>query len=200
MNCSLCNLCYHFNCTSLTLADYKYFKSSSLGLTCQIWCQSTFPFHSIDNKELVKLSNNSNLSCLCSKYSVNAILEDLPVLHTTSNIDNIPHLSYSDPESNTPSKVNFNCFDIHKFHSSPEISSCSNKAFSFLNCNMRSVQANFNNLVQLLNDLNYPFYIISLSETWLNRSNEQISNLDLPGYSFLSLNHYKKGRWSWYVY
>ena len=39
--------------------------------------------------------------------------------------------------------------------------------------------------MQLLNDLNYPFNIISLSETWL-RSNEQISNLDLPGYSFLS--------------
>ena len=150
--------------------------------------QSTFPFHSNDDKELVKLSYNSNLSCLCSKHSVNAILEDLPLLHTTSNIGNIPQLSNSDPESNTPSKVNFNYFDIHKFHSSPEISSCSNKAFSFLNCNMRSVQANFNNPVQLLNDLNYPFHIISLSETWLNRSNEQISNLDLPGYSFLSLS------------
>lgn len=91
--------------------------------------QSTFPFHSIDDKELVKLSYNSNLSCLCSKHRVNAILEDLPVLHTTSNIGNIPQLSNSDPESNTPSKVNFNYFDIHKFHSSPEISSCSNKAF-----------------------------------------------------------------------
>ena len=40
--------------------------------------------------------------------------------------------------------------------------------------------------MQLLNDLNYPFHIISLLETWLNRSNEQISNLDLLGYSFLS--------------
>ena len=78
--CSLCNFCYHFNCTSLTLADYKYFKSSSLGWTCQICSQSTFPFHSIEDNELVKLSYNSNLSCLCSKNSVNAILEDLPVL------------------------------------------------------------------------------------------------------------------------
>ena len=95
-------------------------------------------------------------------------------------------LSNSDPESNTPSKVNFNYFDIHKFHSSPEISSCSNKAYSLLNCNIRSIQANFDNLVQFLNDLNYPFNIISLSETWLNRANEQISKLDLPGYSFLS--------------
>ena len=40
--------------------------------------------------------------------------------------------------------------------------------------------------MQLLNDLNYPFHIISLLETWLNRSNEQISNLDLLCYSFLS--------------
>ena len=167
MICSLCNLCYHFNCTSLTLADYKYFKSSSLGWTCQICSQSTFPFHSIEDNELVKLSYNSNLSCLCSKNSVNAILEDLPVLQTISNIGNIPHLSNSDPESNTPSKVNFNYIDIHKFHCSPEINSCSNKAFSLLNCNIRSIQANFDNLEQFLNDLNYPFNIISLSETWI---------------------------------
>ena len=176
LKCSLYNLCYHLNFTCLTLADYKYFKSSTLGWTCQICCQSTFTFHSIDDKELVKLSYNSNLSWLCSKNSVNAILEDLPVLQTTPNIGNIPHLSNSDPESNTPSKVNFNY----------EISSCSNKAFSLLNCNIRSIQANFDNLMQLLNDLNYPFHIISLLETWLNRSNEQISNLDLLGYSFLS--------------
>lgn len=176
LKCSLYNLCYHLNCTCLTLADYKYFKSSTLGWTFQICCQSTFTFHSIDDKELVKLSYNSNLSWLCLKNSVNAILEDLPVLQTTSNIGNIPHLSNSDPESNTPSKVNFNY----------EISSCSNKAFSLLNCNIRSIQANFDNLMQLLNYLNYPFHIVSLLETWLNRSNEQISNLDLPGYSFLS--------------
>ena len=68
-----------------------------------------------------------------------------------SNIRNVPYLSNSDPESNTPTKVNFNYFDIHKFHSSPEINnSCSNKAFSLLNCNIRNIQANFDNLVQLL--------------------------------------------------
>ena len=94
-------------------------------------------------------------------------LQDLPVLQTVSNIGNIQHLSNSDPESNTPSKVNFNYFDIHKFHYSPENNSCSNKAFSLLNCNIRSIQANFDNLVQFLNDLNYPFNTISLSETWL---------------------------------
>ena len=139
----------------------------------------------IEDNELIKLSFNSNLSCLCSKNTVNAILEDLPMLQTISNIGNIPHFSNFDPKCNTPSKVNFNYFDLHKFHRSPEINTCSNKALSLLNCNIRSIQANFDNLVQLLNDLNYPFNIISLSETWL-RSNEQISNLDLPGYSFLS--------------
>ena len=107
------------------------------------------------------------------------------MLQTISNIGNIPHLSNFDPESNTPFKVNFNYFDIRKFHSSPEINSCSNKAFSLLNCNIRSIQANFDNLVQLLSDLNFPFDIISISETWL-RSSEQIANFDLPGYSFLS--------------
>ena len=121
LECSLCNLCYHFNYTSLTLADYKYFKSSSLGWTCQTCSKSIFPFHSVGDNELVKLSFNSKLSCLCSKNTVNAILEDLPMLQTISYIVNIPHLSNVDPECNTPSKVNFNYFDLHKFHSSPEI-------------------------------------------------------------------------------
>ena len=93
LKCSLCNFYYHFNCTSLTLPDYKYFKSSSLGWTCQTCSQSTFPFHSIEDNELVKLSYNSNLSCLCSKNSVNVILEDLPVLQAISNVGNIPHLA-----------------------------------------------------------------------------------------------------------
>ena len=185
LKCTLCNFYYHFNCTSLTLADYKYFKSSSLGWTCQTCSQSTVPFHAIEDNELVKLSYNSNLSCLSSKNSVNVILEGLLVLQTISNTVNIPHLFNFDLESNTPSKVNFNYFDIHKFNSSPEINSSSNKAFSLLNCDIRSIQANFDNLVQLLSDLNFPFNIISISETWL-RSSEQIANFDLPGYSFLS--------------
>ena len=190
LKCSLYNLCYHLNCTCLTLADYKYFKSSTLGWTCQICCQSTFTFHSIDDKELVKLSYNSNLSWLCSKNSVNAILEDLPVLQTTPNIGNIPHLSNSDPESNTPSKVNFNYVDIHKFHNSPEISSCSNKAFSLLNCNIRSIQANFDNLIQLLNDLNYPFHIISLLEHGLiDPMNKSLILICLATHSSLSPLH-----------
>ena len=105
MECSLCNLCYHFNCISLTLADYKYFKSSSLGWNCQTCSKSIFPFHSIEDNELVKLSFNSNLSCLCSKNTVSAILEDLPMLQTISNIGNIPHLSNFDPECNTPCAI-----------------------------------------------------------------------------------------------
>ena len=68
------------------------------------------------------------------------------------------------------------------------MNSCSNKAFSLLNCNIGStcIQANFDNIIQFLNDLNYPFNFTSLLKTWLNRSNDQISDLDLPGYSYLS--------------
>ena len=61
------------------------------------------------------------------------------MLQTISNIGNIPHLPNFDPECNTPSKVNFNYFDLHKFHSSPKINACSNKPLSPLNCNIRSI-------------------------------------------------------------
>ena len=128
----------HFHPQGLSSLCCNFWLLVGLGWTCQICSQSTFPFHSVEDNEFV-MSYNSNLS-------VN-ILEDLPVLHTISNIGNIPHLSNSDPESNTPSKVNVNYFDIHKFHCWPEIKSCSNKAFSLLSCIIRSIPANFDNLV-----------------------------------------------------
>jgi hypothetical protein len=69
-------------------------------------------------------------------------LNDLPMIHVSSVIDNIPYLSYVDPEVNVPSKVNFNYFKIEDFQDSIEIKNLS-KFFSILNCNIRSLRANF---------------------------------------------------------
>ena len=127
------------------------------------------------------------MNCLCSHKITNSNLEHLPTFQVTSEINNIPHLTNIDPEANIPSKVNFNYFNTHDFHCSPNLqSSNSQKSFSILNCNIRSIHVNYNNLTQMLHDLNYTFSIIGLSETWISATHNQSMNIDLPGYSFVS--------------
>ena len=165
----------------------KYIKSNNPEWICQLCISTVFPFNSIDNREILKQSYNSNMNCLCSHKITNSNLEHLPTFQVTSEINNIPHLTNIDPEANIPSKVNFNYFNTHDFHCSPDLqSSNSQKSFSILNCNIRSIHANFDNLTQMLHDLNYTFSIIGLSETWISATHNQSMNIDLPGYSFVS--------------
>lgn len=67
------------------------------------------------------------------------MLEDLLVLQIIFNIGNILYLFNFDFEFNIFFKVNFNYFDIYKFYSLFEISSCLNKVYLFFNCNIRSI-------------------------------------------------------------
>ena len=86
-----------------------------------------------------------------------------------------------------PSDSNFNYFGTHDFHVNKDISAClSNNAFSFLNCNMRSIQANIDNLIKMPSELYFPLSIIGLTETKLKIDKEEILNINIPGYNFLS--------------
>ena len=48
-------------------------------------------------------------------------LSGLPCLQMISELNNIPQLSASDPDSNMPSKVNFDYYSISDFSSSVDI-------------------------------------------------------------------------------
>ena len=48
-----------------------------------------FPFNTIETDELLQLTFNSNLSCLCTN---NISLTDLPAFEYISGINNIPNL------------------------------------------------------------------------------------------------------------
>ena len=86
-----------------------------------------------------------------------------------------------------PSDSNYNYFTTHDFHSNKDISACfSSNAFSILNCNIRSLQANMDNLINMLSELYFPLSVIGLTETKLKTDQEGIFNINIPGYSFLS--------------
>ena len=92
----------------------------------------------------------------------------LPRLDIISTISNIDHLINSDIDIHMPSDLNFNYFTTHDFHAIEDIINClTSNALSFLNCNIRSLQANFDNLVNMLSELYFSISVLDVSETKL---------------------------------
>ena len=102
-------------------------------------------------------------------------------------LNNIPQLGASDPDTNMPSRVNFDYYSVIGFCNCSHIqNSYQLKSFSVLNCNIRSLNANFDHLTQTLADLSFPFTLIGLTETWINNYTDQGIVHHLPGYTFIS--------------
>ena len=102
-----------------------------------------------------------------------------------SSLENIPNLTDVDAERNIPSQTNFKNYSTHDFHNDEDISnSFSDKSFSVLHLNIRSLQANA--LSNFLCDLQYQFSLIGLTETKQKTGKDQTSNTTLPGYNFIS--------------
>lgn len=51
---------------------------------------------------------------------------------------------------------------------------------------MRSLSANFDTLVNLLSELYFSFSVISISETNFKVDHDLITNINIPGYDFIS--------------
>ena len=73
---------------------------------------------------------------------------------------------------------------------------------SVLHLNIRSINKNSENFKMFLLNLNFNFSIICFSETWLNDSNVDNSNYELPNYVSVHQirNHYKRGGVSVYMF
>ena len=111
-----------------------------------------------------------------------------PSLNIMSPVSNIPHLTDLDVDLNMPSDHNFNYYSPHDFHSNHDIIECSSnpQSFSALNCNIRSLAANYDNLLQMLSELDFSFSLIGLSETKLKVDNDYVANVNICGYNFIS--------------
>ena len=90
-----------------------------------------------------------------------------------------------------PSDINTDYFTTQDFHSNQDITNCSSSnSLSFLNCNIRSLQANFDNLVNMLLELYFPISVIRVTETKLKNDQQILLNINITGYSFLSQPSY----------
>jgi len=89
------------------------------------------------------------------------------------------------------SDTNSDYFTTHDFHSNQDIINClSSNSLSFLNCNIRSLQAKFDNLVNLLSELYFPISVTGVTETKLKNGREILLNTNITAYSFLSQPSY----------
>ena len=183
IQCDNCLGFHHLKCSLLTIKNYNYYSSTNDLWLC-ICCRSQiFPFHSLSNTNINKLSFNSNCNYLCSKSIACSRLDSLPCLDILSSISNTPHLTELDVDLHLLSQTNFKYYTTHDFHMSEQIrNSFIKKSFSAFHCNIRSLAANYESLVTLLRDLVHPFSVIGVSETKIKMDLGQILNTEIPGY------------------
>ena len=188
IQCDICHSWFHLKCTLLSLKEYKYFSTTEDLWICLHCRRDIFPFHSLVNHELINLlSFNSNTECLCSNKIMTSRLEFLPSLELSASINNNPNLQSFDIDLQLPSTTNFRYYSSHEFHSNNDIqSSLSDKTFSALHFNIRSVARNFEQFLILLNDMNHNFSVIGLTETKIKLGMDPYMNTSLPGYNFIS--------------
>ena len=86
-----------------------------------------------------------------------------------------------------PSHINFNYYSTEDFCSDPDIQNiCRYDLISALHLNVRSLAANKDKLLIILNELRYSFSLTALSETKIKQDKECLVNIDIEGYQFLS--------------
>ena len=90
----------------------------------------------------------------------------LPQLDLIKTINSCSMTSNLDPDLNIPLQTNFNYYTISDFTNSYDIANCSSgNYFSVIHSNIRSMNANFDGLMQMLADVNHYFSLIGLTET-----------------------------------
>lgn len=89
----------------------------------------------------------------------------MPQIDITS-ISNFDYLNKLDIDLSMPSYLNVNYFTNHDFHANEDNINClTSNSLSFSNFNILSLQANFNNLVQMLFELNLPISVPGVTKT-----------------------------------
>ena len=70
------------------------------------WDQDLFPFQNLSNAEILDLSVNSNIDCLCSAQLARAKLDSLPRFDILTSVSNVPYLSDLERDLQIPSQRN----------------------------------------------------------------------------------------------
>ena len=89
---------------------------------------------------------------------VKFVRHEVRIFIVTPSISNISHLTNLDIDLHMPSDIHFDYFTTHDFHSNQDIINyLFSNSLSFLNCNIRSLQANFDNWLICYQNCTFPY-------------------------------------------
>jgi len=169
--CPNCKHLVHKKCSNLNPNQLYVLKKNPNIWECPKCTRDKFPFTEIEDDEILLTSFNSNWSCNCPNHK--------PTLPNKSLSDfklTISQINDSDTNTDTDNsefddqfhtyhslKPDFSYYLTHEFH---ELKDKVKNPFSILHTNISSLQHNGDNLKLLLNNLEFKFDVIALSETW----------------------------------
>ena len=111
------------------------------------------------------------------------MMEDQLSFSISENNLNITLSNSIEPDSNFFNTCSFET-SVLSITESRNLLKKTDNNFSVLNFNIRSMRKNFENLKLLLQDLNFSFKIICLTETWTHGDKwKKNSNFSIPGYT-----------------
>lgn len=131
-----------------------------------------------------------------SSHNITRLLEydfrSLPYLRPSSGIlRSAPYVNFCDSDLLvTPNISNFNYYTPHELRMTTNIQQCVslNKCLSILHCNIRSLAANYDQLITVILELNDQLSVIGLSETKHTLDQFNLLNTEMKKYRNVSFS------------
>ena len=185
IKCSLCLNFLHKNCTMLTHIEFIGLSPTQIrDWSCRICNETLFAFNSIDDDDdlfqrcLLDMNlDNINLSIVRSRnlilnpFDLNEDSDDIPLTDLDPDLqfyNNMQHILYNN--SDYFDECSFNKSVVKKFNNK--------NTFSLFHLNIRSLPANLSNMLCYLDNLQFDFDIIGISENWLTDDNKNLYSIN----------------------
>ena len=167
--CNCCNSLVHRRCSKLKSSEIRDLsKTKKYMWECHYCKNERFPLVDLDCNELEHKSFYSLYSCKCFKNTDFTTEKDKNVFHYTP-INHKEHEKASLADTNNflelfTIRPKFDYFETHNFHKLIQKNQAQN-SFSILHTNICSLYPNVEDLEMLINNLEFNFSVIDLSET-----------------------------------
>lgn len=163
IQCELCGDLFHVHCCQ------------GICLGCSA---SVFPFNALESDDFITCLRESSRPTETSALLDNVVFNPLEL----NDIERETFLADIDPDTNFLNNLQINNITSQYFNENSlnkEIRVLDGKQhFSLFHLNIRSVPRNFCNLRSYIQNLNINFDVIGLTETWLNKANSNLYNMN----------------------
>ena len=189
VQCTICTYFYHMKCISLDPENLSYIELNRSSWYCCDCITTIFPFNHIEHDELFISEVNSfdleleTIEALSAKLFNPFEINNDEIYYPLRDID--PDAHYFN-ELNAHISQNCNYYYEHSFSSVIQnrfTSIIDLKVFSLCHINIRSQKDNLKSFEIRLENLQFNFSIIGITETWLNDYSCDLYSLN--GYNFV---------------